>query len=101
MNDGGYLLAGRYGADLYSLGSSVLIKLDSLGNISWFKLYDTQPFYYPKSLIASQEGGFLFVATTAGYRCIVQVDQNGDVQKVLTLDTLWTRYSEMPGYNTS
>ncbi len=91
--DGGYLFAGLSNPQTY-LSSSVLLKLDNLGNISWYKLYDTQPFYYPKSLISLQNGGFLLAATTPDYRCFVKVDENGDVERVITLDALWTSYSD-------
>ena len=91
--DGGYVLAGISDPHSY-LSATVLMKVDSQGNMSWYKLYDSQPFYYPKSLIPSSEGGFLFAATTPDFRCIVKVDKIGNVEKVLTLDSLWTRYSD-------
>ena len=92
-SDGGYLVVGLSNPRSY-LSSSVLIKLDNLGNMSWFKLYDTLPFYYPKSLITCQEGGFMFAATTPDYRCLVKIDSNGVVEKVVTVETMWTRYSD-------
>jgi hypothetical protein len=89
--DGGYVIAGLSNPQKFP-SSSALLKLDSLGNISWYNLYDT--IYYPRSLIASQEGGYVFAATTQNARCLVTVDGNGNLQKVLTLDTLWTSYSD-------
>jgi hypothetical protein len=92
-NDGGYFVAGR--SDPYTyLSPTVVLRLDDLGNLSWYKLYDAQQFYYPVSLIASREGGYLFAATTSDFRCLVKVDQNGNIEKLVTLDTLWKRSSE-------
>jgi hypothetical protein len=92
-NDGGYLVVGLSNPHTY-LSSSVLLKLDNLGNMSWFKLYDTQPFYYPKSLITCREGGFMFAATTPDQRVLIKIDESGVVEKVVTLDTMWTSYSK-------
>ncbi len=92
-SDGGYIVAGLSNPRTY-LSSSVLLKLDHFGNMSWFKQYDSQTFYYPKSLITCREGGFMFAATTPDHRCIVKIDESGVVEKVVTLDTMWTSYSD-------
>ena len=90
-SDGGYIVVGQ--SDPYHyLSPTIFLKLDNFGSISWYKLYDNQPIYCPRSLITCEEGGYLFAATTPDYRCLVKVDQNGTIRTVFTLNTLWTRY---------
>ena len=94
-SDGGYIVAGQSDPYHYLSPTVPILKLDDSGSIIWYKLYDNQLFYCPRSLIACEKGGYLFAATTPDYRCLVKVDQNGAIQAVFTIiNTLWTRFSD-------
>jgi hypothetical protein len=57
--DGSYIFAGDSGGQEPSLFRTYLAKMDEAGNVLWQKSFDNQTGYRPRSLIASNDGGFM------------------------------------------
>lgn len=84
---GGYLLAGR--AQHPATGfDGLLMQLDVNGNVVWEKTYDLEGVEKFKSVIASNDGGFVVLgeSQTSADLWVLQVDANGNIQWQFRID---------------
>ncbi len=82
--DGGFLLAGWFGGNLYQF--MFLLKVNALGDSIWSHSYGQTGFWGAHSIIPFGDGGFLMAGDFVNdnsHMCLVKVNAQGD--------TLWTR----------
>lgn len=80
--DGGYILAGQNGSP--GTGAYWLLKLDSIGNVDWQKVYQGDNFQRLTSMSQTSDGGFILsgsdvVVGNYGGGWILKVDDNGEI----------------------
>jgi hypothetical protein len=88
-SDGGYLLVGRYSFPFSSVQGLLLVKTDSQGNITWNQMLDGTPLSGAGTVTQTGDGGYLFVSYTNRYPCLVKITSIGQIQGILTLDSIF------------
>jgi hypothetical protein len=87
--DGGYVMTGMtnsFGAGNYDV---FLNKIDSIGNILWYKTYGGSDYDYGWSLVQTPDSGFIVVGATSSFST-----GNQDIYVIRTNsigDTIWTK----------
>jgi hypothetical protein len=88
--DGGYIFAGytmSFGADS---NDAYLVKTDSLGDMSWYRLYGQSGYDDAKSVHETSDGGYILAGRSTSLDM-----QHNDMYVIKTNgagDTLWVRY---------
>jgi len=81
--DGGYAMTG-YTRRLDESSNSILIKIDSLGNEQWSKIFGGSGSDIARSVIQTSDGGYAFVGDTSSYGAgwddfwLVKTDSSGN-----------------------
>jgi hypothetical protein len=88
-SDGGCLIAGAYRPSSDSPNYALLIKTDSLGNLVWYRIFDYWQLYDADAVCQTPDGGYVFSSFTDRYACLVKVNSQGDIQDIMTLDTIF------------
>ena len=87
-SDGGYLIVGIYYAA--SLPHHVLmVKTNSQGNLVWYKIFDDWPLFSVGAVCQTVDGGYIFSSATDRFPCIVKANSIGDIQGVVTLESIF------------
>lgn len=94
--DGGYIVIGRTGDNLWHFGNPWLLKLDSLGDTLWSRVYGNKnDKFWGQSVRQLGDGGYIVLAARGVY--ITDPEQAEDTWLIRTDslgDTLWTRLYE-------
>jgi hypothetical protein len=89
-SDGGYILFGTSDSASYAT-RSLAIKIDSLGNVLWQRIFDRQTGAdYGRSVAQTSDGGYIFGGSSINpYQsqdfCFIRTDQDGNIQWIKTL----------------
>jgi hypothetical protein len=84
--DGGYIIAGFTRAYKDSWGDFWVIKTDSMGNISWDKIFGGSNWDYPSDVKQTKDNGFLITGRTYSFGAgqddvwVLKLDETGEIQ---------------------
>ena len=78
-NDGGYIICGTVNNNGVYDFRMYLIKLDSLGNLSWNKIITHQNGEFGFSVDETLDGGFILVGRSDGFASIIKTDSAGNI----------------------
>lgn len=87
--DGGYLLVGAYSFPFSSSQGLLFVKTDGQGNMIWCQILEGVPLSGTGAVTETGDGGYLFASNTNMYPCIVKLTSTGQIQGILTLDTIF------------
>jgi hypothetical protein len=88
-SDGGYLLVGSYTLSYSSPSAVLLVKTDSQGSLLWYQSLDNYPVNGAGVVCQTGDGGYIFSGFTDRFACLVKVTGVGQVQGIITLDTIF------------
>ena len=80
--DGGYVVAGStrsFGADLSDNSDTLVLKLDSAGNVVWQETYDLNRYDRANYIQLTADGGYIVAGDTADDAWILKLDADGKI----------------------
>jgi hypothetical protein len=88
-SDGGYLVVGTYYPSASLPHHVLMVKTNSQGSLSWYKIFDEWPLYTVGAVCQTLDGGYVFSSATDRFPCIVKVSPMGDIEGIVTLESIF------------